>query len=179
MLPTFKVFVVVVFAASLSALNVPSTITLPLKVSTTKELKSEAATAPAEVVPVPLYIRVPALSAELSVIVTLSFGLRKPSIEAAITAVAAACAAAFVRVPAKSDAFAADILELVFSSKVKIPPSRAAFIDFEKLISTVVTVTPLAASIIGTCKDPVATVNPVAIAEPPASVICPEVEFTT
>ena len=177
MLPTFKVFVVVVFAANLSALNVPSTITLPSKVSTTNELKSEAATAPAEVVPVPLYTRVPALFAELSVTVTLSFGLKNPSIEDAITAVAAACAPAFVRVPAKSDAFAAEMLPFVLSSKVKIPPSRDAFIDFEKVISILVTVIPFSLSIIGTKREPVTTVSPDEIAEPPARVICPVPEI--
>ena len=41
-LPTLKLFVSVVSAVSLEALSVPSTITLPSKVSTTKELKSAA-----------------------------------------------------------------------------------------------------------------------------------------
>ena len=173
LLPTFKVLVVVVFAASLSALNVPSTITLPLKVSTTKGPKSEAATEAAEVVPVPVKILVPALFAELSVIVTLSFGRINPSIEAAITAVAAACAAAFERLPAKSEAFAADIFELVLSSKVKIAPSRDAFTDFEKVIVLVATVVPVALSMIGTKREPVITVSPDAIADPLARDIVP------
>ena len=157
----------------------PSTITLPLKVSTTKAPKSEAPTEPAEVVPVPVKIRVPALFAELSVTVTLSFGRRNPSIEDAITAAAASCAAAYVRVPAKFEAPVADIFEFVLSSKVKIPPSRDAFTDLENVIVLVATVVPLALSIIGTSNEPVTTLSPDAIAEPAARVICPVLEFIT
>ena len=73
MLPTFRLFVSVVFAVSLSADRVPSTITEPSKLSTTKALKSEACKEDADVALFPVYILVPALFAELSVTVILSF----------------------------------------------------------------------------------------------------------
>jgi hypothetical protein len=65
---------------------VPSTITEPSKVSTTKALKSEACKEDADVTLLPVYTLVPALFAELSVTVILSFETKSLSSEAAITA---------------------------------------------------------------------------------------------
>ena len=177
-LPIFKVFVVVVFARSLSALKVPSTITLPSKVSVTFELKSETPTEPEEVVPAPVYIRVAATFAELSVIVILSFGRMCPSEAAEIVAAATACAAESIKETeawpfhsAKEAATVDVIFELVLSSKINTPPSRDAFIDFEKLIKGAVIVIPVALSIIGTDKEPVLILRPEAMADPDCKVI--------
>ena len=123
MLPTFRLFVSVVFAVNLFADKVPSTITEPSKVSTTKELKSEACKEDAAVTLFPVYTLVPALLRELSVTVILSFDTKSLSSEAAITAVPTATASAFEKLPsAKLDAFVALIAEVVLSSKVKILP---------------------------------------------------------
>ena len=90
MLPTVRLLLKVALEVSLSALRVPFTITLPSKVSTTKELKSPVPTEVWDCVAEPLYTLVPALSALLSVTVIRSFGLINPSEEFAIT-----CAATF------------------------------------------------------------------------------------
>ena len=96
------------FAVSLSADRVPSTITEPSKVSTTKELKSEACKEDAAVTLFPVYTLVPALLAELSVTVILSFETKSLSSEAAITAVPTATASAFEKLlSAKLEAFVA------------------------------------------------------------------------
>ena len=179
-LPTLKLFVSVVFAASLPALSVPSTITLPSKVSTTKELKSEVPTEDEEVVPLPVYTLVPALLALLSVTVILSFGLIVLSEAFAITAAAAACAAAVVMLAwANSEAFVADIWLVVDSSKVNtlppltpaIPPAPAN--TFVRVSSFVAIVDPEALSIIGTFIEPVKVVVPDISAEFEAIVITP------
>ena len=123
MLPTFRLFVSVVFAVNLSADRVPSTITEPSKFSTTNELKSVACKEDAAITLSPVYTLVPALFAELSVTVILSFDTKSLSSEAAITALPIATASAFEKLlSAKLEAFVALICEVVLSSKVKILP---------------------------------------------------------
>ena len=70
-----------------------------------------------------MYTLVPALFAELSVTVILSFETISLSSEAAIIAVPTATASVFEKLlSAKFDAFVALIAEVVLSSKVKILP---------------------------------------------------------
>ena len=101
----------------------PSTITEPSKFSTTNELKSEACKEDAAVTPFPVYTLVPALFAELSVTVILSFDTKSLSSEAAITALPIATASVFEKLlSAKLEAFVSLICDVVLSSKVKILP---------------------------------------------------------
>ena len=112
------------FAVSLEALSVPSTITLPLKVSVTNELKSDASASLAVAVTAAVYTLVPALFALLSVTVILSLGCILLSGAAAITKAAIAFAFASFKVPVQLVTLAALKPEVVDSSKLNTPPPR-------------------------------------------------------